>query len=159
MTRPSPRHLALASLLLASGAAWAQDNPLARNPPLTLQAIGGQWNGVNLERRTNCSNANNVGDRGTYAQFNVGIDNAGNLTIDEQAVTGLTCRWTAHWTNGDAGFAIQGSYQCSDGKQANFSTRKVDIHGNTFIAQFSAQLTGTETCSIDGMLSLARFYP
>jgi hypothetical protein len=158
IARPLPR-IALAAALAASAAAWAQDNPLTRNPPPAQQLIGGQWAGVDLERRSNCTHPENNGVHQTWAAFTVGIDGAGNFTIDQLGVTGLNCSWRGQWTSTANGLSIQGTYSCTDGKQGTFATRKVDVNGTAFTMQLSIQLANTETCSVDGVLSMARFYP
>jgi hypothetical protein len=151
--------LAWAGAALASTLVLAQDNPLARFAPAPLQLVNGRWNGVDLERRTNCSATQNNGSRGTYAQFDVSADLAGNFAIAQTGITGLNCAYGGHYTEQDGALAVTGTYNCTDGKQGNFTTKRIDASAITLTMQLSIQLTVSETCSIDAILSLARFNP
>jgi hypothetical protein len=151
--------LACAAATLFIPLAFAQANPLARFAPAPIELVNGRWNGVDLERRTNCSASQNNGSRGTYAQFDVGTDPAGNFSVAQTGITGLNCTYVGHYTTQDGAMAVTGTYNCTDGKQGSFTTRRIDATAISLIIQMSIQLTGTETCSIDGILSLARFKP
>ena len=67
------RIAALACLVFAAMPAAAQSNPFARFPRFA-ELANGRWNGVDLERRTRCTNPQNEGTRGTYAQFDVAAE-------------------------------------------------------------------------------------
>jgi hypothetical protein len=159
---PPPRPRRLAPLLLAAPfplAAWAQDNPLARYPQPPQALVNGIWNGIDLERRSGCANAPNNGSHGTYAQYNVSTNGAGDFSIMQSGITGLNCTYSGKYTVMEGLLGVQGNYSCTDGKQGTFRTRRVDVNGMVLTAQMDIQLSGSETCTIDGLLSMARFYP
>src|SRR6185437_14934495 len=64
------------AVLAALRPALALDNPLARGTfgAASTAPIEGAWNGTDLERRSGCTSAQNDGNRGTYAEFDVGTD-------------------------------------------------------------------------------------
>jgi hypothetical protein len=157
---PSLHRTAALVAALAAVLAHAQDNPLARAAPVPAQLVNGRWNGVDLERRTHCSQPQNEGSRGTYAQFDLSTDLTGAFTIIQTGITGLNCTYGGHYTTAqDGSMAVTGTYSCTDGKQGTFTTRRIEATGITLTIQMGIQLAVTETCSIDGILSLARFNP
>ena len=155
---PLSRVLLLAVAIAAAPAA-GQTNPLARFAPPSIALTDGRWNGVDLERRTNCANAQNNGTRGTYAQFDVSTDLAGNFGVVQTGITGLNCTYTGRYQVVDGRLAVQGNMTCSDGKQGTFQTTAIDVNGISLDIQFRMQLTGAETCSIEGLLGLSRLGP
>lgn len=160
LSRACPARLAAAAIALASLPVLAQDNPFARYPPPPSQLMNGTWNGVDLERRSNCTSTQNNGTRGTYAAFTVFTDSTGLFSVSQTGITGLACTYGGHYTVGDDGaMGIDGTYSCSDGKQGNFHATQVDVNGVSLTIQMHVQLTGSETCSIDAILGLSRFYP
>jgi len=144
--------------LLGAHCAPAQDNPLARQPVAPVQLANGRWNGVDLERRSSCTNTQNNGSRGTYAQFDVNTDLTGDFTILQTGITGLNCTYAGRYTLGDR-LGVDGTYSCTDGKQGHFRTSQVDVKGNTMTLQMDVQLTGSETCAIQAVIGMSRFYP
>lgn len=152
---------ALAAALLAAFPAFAQEvqNPLARHAaqdPRNL--VEGSWNGANLERRSNCSAAQNNGTHGTYAEFVVGFDRpASVMSINETAITGLTCTYLG--TYADDRFRPQwsGTYSCSDGKQGIFQMQTLLATPNEMSIRLAIRLSGTETCDVDAILGGSRF--
>lgn len=157
-----PARLVLATLVLGAGlgAHAQQPLPFSRSTPPPAQRVGGLWRGVDLEQRSNCTNTQNDGNHGTYAQFQVGIDTAGAFTIDQTSVTGLTCAWRGTYTAADGGVLdVTGTYQCSDGKQGTFATRGMTVTARVLTIQLAIQLTDTETCTVDGLLSMAKYAP
>ena len=160
---PSPRivlrRLAPLALAAACLGAAAQTNPLARFTPPSIALTDGRWNGVDLERRSNCANAQNNGTRGTYAQFDVSTDLAGNFGVVQTGITGLNCTYIGRYQAVDGRLAVQGNMTCNDGKQGTFQTTAIDVSGISLDIQFRMQLTGAETCSIEGLLGLSRLAP
>jgi len=144
--------------ILAPRCALAQDNPLAREPVTPAQLANGVWNGVDLERRTHCTNTQNEGSRGTYAQFNVNTDLTGSFTIVQTGITGLTCNYLGRYSATN-GLAVDGTYNCSDGKQGQFRSSRIDVNATAMTLQMDVQLTGSETCSIQAVIGMARFAP
>ena len=142
------------ALLLACSAAGAEDNPLARTP--SALALNGRWNGVDLERRTACTQPQNEGNRGTYAQFDIVADAGGGLVITQSGITGLNCTYTLRYTRENATLAVTGTYGCSDGKQGNISGGDLRMHGRSFDLRMAIRLTAAETCQVDALLSMAR---
>jgi hypothetical protein len=152
---------ALAAIAMAALPALAQDviNPLARNAdadPRNL--VQGIWNGANLERRSNCSAAQNNGAHGTYAQYAVSFDRPNSIMgIDETAITGLTCTYLG--TYSDDRFRPQwtGNYNCSDGKAGSFVMQKLLATPNEMSIRLAIKLNGSETCDVDSILGGSRF--
>lgn len=142
------------ALLLACTAASAQENPIARAP--SALALNGRWNGVDLERRSACTQPQNEGNRGTYAQFDIVADAGGGLVITQSGITGLNCTYTLRYTRDGGTLAVQGTYACSDGKQGNVSSGEVRLHGQSFDLRMEIRLTAAETCRVDALLSMAR---
>lgn len=157
--QPGATRLAVAAIALAALPALAQDNPFARYPQPPSQIMNGTWNGVDLERRSNCTSTQNNGTRGTYAAFTVYSDSTGLFSVSQTGITGLTCTYGGRYTVTDGAMGIDGTYSCSDGKQGNFHATKVDVNGISLTVQMHVQLTGTETCSIDAILGMSRFNP
>jgi hypothetical protein len=157
-TRYALAGLAAALAILAAASARAQEHPLSRDPVAPALLANGRWNGVDLERRSNCANAQNNGSRGTYAQFDVNTDLTGNFTIGQAGITGLNCNYAGRFSTND-GLAVDGTYSCTDGKQGQFHTSSVQVKANAMTLEMDVQLTGTETCTISAILGLARFYP
>ena len=151
-----PAALALA-LALASMAVPAQQNPVARPSAPTAQQVSGRWNGVNLERRSACANPQNDGTRGTYAQFDVTADAAGNLAITQSGITGLNCTYTARYRAERRALALEGSYACTDGKQGTFASGSLELNELSMDLRLAIRLSAGEACSIDSILSMARF--
>lgn len=148
-----------AALLTTAMPAFAQSNPLARFAPSAVSLANGRWNGVDLEKRRNCVNAQNEGTRGTYAQFDVVTDASGTFAITQSGITGLNCIYSGRYSTTQANLGIQGNYSCSDGKQGTFASTAIDVNGISLNIQLGIQLTGSESCTIDAILSMARFYP
>ena len=146
----------LALLALCAGAA-AEPNPIARPSPPSALSMNGRWNGVNLERRSACTSSQNEGSRGTYAQFDVVVDASGNLSITQSGITGLGCIYTGRYQTLGRSLTLQGSYSCSDGKQGDFASGYAELHPLSMDIRLAIRLVGGETCTIDSILSMARF--
>lgn len=129
---------------------------VAREVREDAPALQGIWNGANLERRSNCANAQNNGQRGTYAQYDIGINN-GLFTISEVAVTGLTCTYNGTYTQDGTLRHASGTYSCSDGKQGTFDTTGFLVTANEMQIRMAIKLTGSESCTIDGIVGGSRF--
>jgi hypothetical protein len=140
--------------VLAATLASAAPNSVSRYPdPLQLN---GRWNGVDLEQRSNCRTPENNGSRGTYAQFDVVIDAQGNLAITQTGITGLNCTYVGRHGSEHGRLAWQGSYSCTDGKRGDFTSTASAQSATAFTIRLAIQLTSSEACRIDGMLSMAR---
>jgi hypothetical protein len=122
-------------------------------------AIEGTWNGANLERRSNCSAAQNNGSRGTYAQWAVTLDRVSDtLRIQETGITGLSCTYTgAHRINGNRHEWVDGTYTCTDGKTGTFHSTDIAVTPTALSIRLATKLTGSETCDIDAILGGSRF--
>jgi len=122
-------------------------------------SIEGTWNGANLERRSNCSAAQNNGARGTYAQWVVALDRVSNtLRIVESGITGLSCTYTGtHRLNGNRHEWVDGQYACTDGKTGTFHSTEIMVASTALSIRLATKLSGTETCDIDAILGGSRF--
>ena len=145
--------------LLCAPAAMAQRNPLARFAPPAAELVNGRWNGVDLERRSNCAGEQNNGTRGTYAQFDVSTDGAGGFSIAQSGITGLNCSYSGRYETAGGQLAVAGAYSCTDGKQGDFRTTAIDASAISLDIQMTIQLRGSERCSIEALLSMARLQP
>lgn len=155
-------HLLLAIVTATTLGAWAPQaaaNPIARSAAPPAELVNGRWNGVIIERRSSCTRPENEGSRGTYAQFDVAMESTGAFSIDQSGVTGLNCTYVGRHQRADRRLAVQGTLSCSDGKQGTFTSSLVQARGTSLEIRMAIQLTGAETCSIDALLSMARFYP
>ena len=152
-----PKTLALLAVAVLPSLAPAQQNPLARPGAPAPAALNGRWNGVNLERRTACTGAQNEGNRGTYAQFDITADGTGNLSIQQSGITGLNCTYNLRYEAAGARLTLQGSYACTDGKQGTISSGDVVAHPPSLDFRLAIRLTAGETCTIDSIVSMARF--
>lgn len=145
--------------LVPVAAAAAERNPLARFAPPPAELVNGRWNGVDLERRSNCASAQNNGTRGTYAQFDVDAAPGGGFTIAQSGITGLNCSYSGRYETLGGRLDIRGTYACTDGKEGDFHTTAIDADGTLLHVQLAIQLRGSESCAIDAILSMARFQP
>lgn len=159
--RPNKILWICAALAWGAATAHAQEvpNPAARRAdadPRNL--LPGHWNGANLERRTNCAAAQNNGDRGTYADYNVSFDRAASLMgIDETALSGLNCTYLGTYVDDRFRPQWNGSYTCSDGKTGTFQSRGFFSTANSMSIRLAIKLSGRETCDVDAILGGSRF--
>ena len=144
--------LLLAALAAALPAA-AQVNPFPRTYP--APDLSGRWNGVDLELRSNCTQPQNNGNKGTYAQFEVGLDASHGLLITQLGITGLNCEYRGRWD----GPEVQGTYSCTDGKQGSFEGFMGPAARSVLQLRLAIKLTGTESCDIDAILGMNRLLP
>ena len=154
-----PFRLAILALCAAAALASAQTNPTLRFGQPSPAAMNGVWNGVDLERRSNCATPQNNGNRGTYAQFDIFADAAGNVTIDQAGITGLNCTYSGRQQVADGRPRIAGTLSCSDGKRGDFQTTAIETNAVSLDIRMSIQLTGSERCTIEAILSMARLPP
>lgn len=151
--------MAAVTALAALHPAAAADNPLARGTwsAASNAPIDATWNGTDLERRSDCTSAQNDGSRGTYAQYNVGTDRTAHIIgIDETAITGLTCTYSGPYTGLGATLAWSGTYSCSDGKRGTFTSRKILVTDIALGIHLDVKLDTTETCAIDKVIGAGR---
>jgi hypothetical protein len=153
----------IAAALCAASAqlpARAQENPLERNAgPGAAAFIDGRWNGANLERRSNCAAAQNNGSRGTYAEFVISTNSAGDIGITENGITGLTCNYFGKYVIEGANRSATGTYSCTDGKRGDFRTKGILVTDNALSIRMDIVLNTTETCTIDAVIGGSRFFP
>ncbi len=153
---------AACTLAAAAPHALAQDNPLGRGMwgVISQAPIEGVWNGTDLERRSACTNAQNDGSRGTYAEFDLATDRSAHiLAIDEKGITGLTCTYGGTYGGAGETLAWSGHYSCSDGKQGTFTSRSILVNQNALSIHLDVQLDTTETCTIEKVIGAGRLYP
>lgn len=165
MTSKATTKWVAAACLLAASAPQAfgqAANPLARGTwgVGSDAPIEGAWNGTDLERRSNCTSAQNDGSRGTYAEFDVSADHTAHvLGIDQKGITGLNCTYSGPYTGAGATLSWTGTYSCTDGKHGTFTSRSVVATQNALSVHLDVQLDTTETCTIEKVIGAGRFYP
>lgn len=153
--------LAIACAALAAPVSRAQtaENPIARHlleDP--SQIVPGAWNGADLEKRSNCTQPENNGTRGTYAEYDVAFDRTASLLgIDQIGITGLHCSYSGTYTPDRFRPTWNGFYSCTDGKTGNFQSQSILATTNALSIRLSIKLTGSETCDIDAILGGSRF--
>ena len=146
----------LAAAMLACLPALAQQNPAAR-PSRDVSVLAGHWNGAHLEQRSNCNNAGNNGFHGTYSEYSIHPDAGNTLGIDETAVTGLTCNYVGVYRQENGDLIWSGNHTCSDGRSGPFELRSRFALNTLMSLRLSIQMQGNERCSVDAILSGARF--
>jgi hypothetical protein len=146
----------LAAAMLACLPVLAQPNPAAR-PSRDVSVLSGRWNGAHLENRSNCATAGNNGFHGTYSEYNIHLDASNVLGIDEVAVTGLTCNYVGIHRRENGQTFWTGNHTCSDGRTGPFELRSVFALATLMQLRLSIQMQGGERCSVEAMLSGARF--
>ena len=146
--------VALAAALAVPAMAHAQVNPLAR--AIDPASLNGTWNGANLERRSNCSAAQNNGSRGTYAQYDVAVDRQGGMFIDETTITGLHCTYAGTYRQNGLPLSWSGSYSCTDGKRGTFQSQSILVTPHEISLRLSITLDTSETCDVDAILGGSR---
>ena len=150
------QRLFAAASLLACASALAHANPAAR-PSRDVSAFAGAWNGSHLEQRSQCRSTQNNGFRGTYSEYRIYVDLAGrSINIEEAGVTGLTCTWTGRYTDDAGRTGWSGTLSCSDGRTGTFQSQSFQSSATLMALRLAVQLSGSETCSIDALLSGAR---
>jgi hypothetical protein len=118
--------------------------------------LGGRWNGVDLETRSNCNAAQNNGNHGTYGQFDINASDTGFL-IQQSGITGLNCTYTGTFKPGVLPREGTGTYTCTDGKRGDFTARDFRVTQDAFSMLLAIKLTGTETCDIQAKLGGMRY--
>jgi hypothetical protein len=146
----------LAVALSFCAAAQAQQNPAARLAR-DLTPLTGHWNGAHLEQRSACASAPNNGFHGTYAEYIARIDPGSTLVVDEIAITGLTCSFVGTFHEEDGRTLWSGNHSCSDGRAGPFESSSIFAANTLMSMHLAIHLTGKESCSIDAILSGARF--
>jgi hypothetical protein len=116
----------------------------------------GLWNGANLENRSNCASPQNNGNRGTYAQYDVSIQQ-GFIGIVETGITGLSCTYFGPYKQDGVVRQASGTYTCSDGKRGDFVSKGFLVTPNEMSIRLDIELNGTESCTIDAILGGSRF--
>ena len=126
------------------------------SPVASAQAsLTGTWNGAVLEARSNCSSAQNNGDHGTYAQFDIGIAN-GAMSISQAGITGLQCNYVGTYSQNGAAQQASGTFLCSDGRRGTWLATQFLVTQNAMSLNFSEQLNTSETCTINAVLGGSR---
>ena len=146
----------LAVALSLCATASAQQNPAARLPR-DLTPLAGIWNGAHLEQRSQCASASNNGFHGTYAEYIARIDPGSTLALDEIAITGLTCNFVGTFREDNGRTLWSGNHSCSDGRAGPFESLSIFAADTLMSMHLTIHLTGNESCTIDAILSGARF--
>ena len=136
-------------------AAAQESNPLARpgaDDPVLLQGI---WNGADLEQRSNCTSTQNNGNRGTYAQYVIGVV-PGTMGITQNGITGLTCNYNGDYSTASGSPQWSGTYQCTDGKHGTFQSTGILATRHEMSIQLTIKLDQSETCDITAVIGGSR---
>jgi hypothetical protein len=141
--------------LAAAGIAAAIGAALAPLPGHAQSSLTGTWNGAVLEARSNCSNAPNNGNHGTYAQYDIGIGN-GAIQITQSGITGLQCNYLGSYSEAGADRQAAGSFTCSDGKRGTWQATNFLVTENEMSLKLSEQLNTTEICTVNAVLGGSR---
>ncbi len=140
---------------VSSGVAMFLFAALAAPVVLAQASLTGTWNGAVLEARSNCSSAQNNGDHGTYAQYDIGIAN-GTISISQAGITGLQCDYVGTYSQNGAAQQASGTFLCSDGRRGTWLATQFLVTQNAMSLNFSEQLNGNETCTINAVLGGTR---
>jgi hypothetical protein len=131
--------------------AFSAQRVLAEAPTLS-----GRWNGADLERRTGCTQPQNEGSRGTYAQYDITLS-SDTLGITQAGITGLTCQYRGTLPAPFVVPGATGTYSCSDGKRGTWTVKSMLATATEMQLRFDVKLDTTETCAIDAILGGSRF--
>ena len=153
-----PRKCLALLLLAALPAAAQQQNPTARRTVGDLVSLGGYWNGVNLENRSNCATAGVNGIHGTYAEYFFSVNPASStMQIHETTVTNLTCDYDGVYAADRFQPTWNGTFICTDGKRGTFASRSFLITPTEMQVRLRIKLESSELCDIDSILGGSRF--
>jgi hypothetical protein len=119
-------------------------------------ALGGRWNGANLETRRECASAQNNGDHGTYAQYDINASES-EFFIRQTGITGLACTYTGTFSPGATPRQGSGRLDCSDGKRGDFTARDFRVAANEMSIKLAIALDTTESCRIEAILGGLRY--
>lgn len=150
--------LAMALMGAAVSAAALAQNPAAR-PVRDVSVLAGRWNGAHIEQRSNCTTATSNGFHGTYSEYVVRVDAGNTLSMDEVAVTGLTCNYAGIYRQENGQTTWTGNHTCSDGRAGPFELRSLFALTQLMSMRLSIQMQGKETCTVDAIVSGVRFTP
>ena len=118
--------------------------------------LGGRWNGVDLEARSGCNAAQNNGNHGTYAQYDINASDTGFM-IQQSGITGLNCTYKGTFRPGVLPREGTGTYTCTDGKRGDFTARDFRVTQDAFSMLLAIKLTGSEACEIQAKLGGMRY--
>lgn len=118
--------------------------------------IAGRWNGADLERRSACTQPQNEGTRGTYAQYDITVT-SDSLGITQTGITGLACQYRGQLATPFVIPGSAGTYSCSDGKRGTWRVKDMLATATEMQLRMDIKLDTTETCSVDAILGGSRF--
>jgi len=118
--------------------------------------LAGRWNGADLERRSGCTQSQNNGSRGTYAQYDITMS-SDTMSISQAGVTGLTCQYLGQLAVPFVIPGATGTYSCSDGKRGTWRVRTALASATEMQLRLDIQLDTSETCAVDAILGGSRF--
>jgi hypothetical protein len=126
--------------------------------PPVAPSLAGQWQGVIIEARSNCSQTQNNGNRATYGQYDIGMGAgaSGALVISLAGVTGLQCAYNGKFTTNGARLEANGSMLCNDGKRGTWRSTSMLVTTRAMPLEIALQLATTESCVIAAILGGSR---
>lgn len=150
--------LALLAAAAVPATAPAQQNPAERRTEPNLASLGGDWNGTNLENRSNCATAGVNGMHGTYARYSFTVHPpSSTMHIHEETLSNLTCDYDGTYSEAGLRVTWNGSFSCSDGKRGTFQSRNFLILPTEMQVRLHIKLQNSEGCDIDSILGGSRF--
>ena len=126
--------------------------------PPVQPGLAGQWQGAIIEARSNCSQAQNNGNRATYGQYDIGmgVGASGALAISLASVTGLQCSYNGNFSTNGARLQASGSMSCNDGKRGTWQSTSMLVTARAMSLEIALKLDTTETCTIAAILGGSR---
>lgn len=127
-------------------------------PPPAAASLAGTWYGAIIEARSNCTQAQNNGNRATYGQYDIGmgVGGSGAIFITLSGVTGLQCTYSGSFSSNGARLSAGGTLSCNDGKRGTWQTSSVGVQPRNMSLELNVQLDTSETCSIFTVLGGSR---
>lgn len=118
--------------------------------------LAGTWYGTDLERRSQCARAENDGNHGTSARFDVTFGGSSFHIVQTSINTPPTnCDYAG--TYDPDTLVMKGSFTCTDGKTGTLASTDLLVTAREMSMQLALKLTGSESCVIDATIGGSRY--